>query len=250
MDRLRAIEQLPTFAVRRPRLEELLDKVPPGGLGLVVAGAGSGKSVLVSQWIASHPDDCVASMVLTDRHNDPMVLGGELLNALEPVQLPLDPGLRKHLVSGTAGLGEHFFDKLLADLAAQPHDVVIVLDDAHQLTRQELLRDLGQFVDRLPDNVRLVTAARWDPELNLRKLRMSGRLVEVRAADLAFDADEASRMVRSVSGRDLDERQARRLVERTDGWAAGLQIAGISLRAAREVAEFIADFAGTDRLVV
>lgn len=249
-DRAVALERLPTFSVRRKRLEERLDDVPAGGLGLVLAGAGSGKSVLLSQWVCARPETAVAPMRLADRHNDPTVLGRELLDALRCVALSTDPTLSDHFASGTAGLGAPFFDRLLADLEAHPADVVIVLDDVHHLTQQTLLHDLNRFIRLLPDNVRIAAAARWDPGLGLRQLRMDGRLVEVRAADLAFDDVEAMHLVRSISGCDLELGQTRRLVARTEGWAAGLQIASISLRETPDAAGFVADFTGTDRLMV
>ncbi|HMR95055.1 MAG TPA: LuxR C-terminal-related transcriptional regulator [Microthrixaceae bacterium] len=243
-------DQLPPFAVRRTRLEELLDKVPPGGTGLVVAAAGSGKSVLVGQWLASLQGTSIARVQLTERHNDAMAMGGELLRALAHLTEPLDNRLSGRLTSGARGPGLDFYDRLLQGLASQPEPVVIVFDDAHRVTDPEALEGPDRLIGGLPDNVRVVIAARWDPGLSLRALRLSGRTVEVRAADLCFDDVEAAQLVRSVSGHDLNEQQIRTLVDRTDGWAAGLQLSAVSLRSTNDPDRFVRDFAGTDRLVV
>ncbi|MBS1838081.1 MAG: hypothetical protein JST64_10345, partial [Actinobacteria bacterium] len=234
----------------RARLEEALDAVPPGGVGRLVAAAGCGKSLLIAQWLASNGSTGARSISVAGRHNDAMSFGADLLEAFGDLQRPLDPSLREHLVSGSAGLGADFFDRLVSDLAAQPCQVVLVLDDLHQLTNEGVLDDLGWFLQHLPPNVRVVAAMRWDVALSTRQLRMAGKLVEVRAAELAFTPEEARRMVRSLSGHELDDRQVELLVDRTEGWAAGLQLASISLRTADDPDDFLHDFAGTDRLVV
>ncbi|MCZ7628015.1 MAG: hypothetical protein M5U19_02485 [Microthrixaceae bacterium] len=232
------VEPVPPFAVQRARLEEVLDAVPPGGVGLLVAAAGWGKSLLIAQWLASNGSTDVTSISVAGRHNDAMSFGADLLEAFGDLERPLDPNLREHLVSGSAGLGADFFDRLVSDLAAQPCQIVLVLDDLHQLTNEAILDDLGRFLQRLPPNVRVVAAMRWDVALSTRQLRMAGKLVEVRAAELAFTPEEARRMVRSLSGHELDDRQVELLVDRTEGWAAGLQLASISLRTADDRDDF------------
>ena len=137
------VEPVPLFAVQRARLEEALDAVPPGGVGLLVAAAGWGKSLLIAQWLASNGSTGVRSIAVAGRHNDAMSFGADLLEAFGDLERPLDPDLRAHLVSGSAGLGADFFDRLVSGLAAQPCQVVLVFDDLHHLTNQAILDDLG-----------------------------------------------------------------------------------------------------------
>ncbi len=240
----------PISFVGRPRLERQLDAVQRGGIGLVVASAGSGKSVLLGQWAESRPDLCVCTVALSSRHNDSAAFVQALLIALARAPQPITAKLAELRATGGSKLGEPFIEGLLAELRAQPDDIVVVLDDLHVLTNSALIADLGDLMCRLPDNVRLVLAARWDPALRLGDLRLEGRLIEVRASDLAFDCEEATELLSSASRTGLSAAQAESLVERTDGWAAGLRLAAISLQSTDDPTDFVESFSGSDRLIV
>ncbi len=109
--------------------------------------------------------------------------------------------------------------------------------------------DLGDLVTRLPPTVRCLVSTRRDPPWSLRRLRLDGRLVELRGTDLSFREEEARRLLTAVSERDLSDHDVELLAARTDGWAAGLQLAGISLRHQSDVTAAVASFAGSDRLI-
>ena len=220
-----------------------------GGVGLIVASAGSGKSVLLQQWAEDRPELRVSSLGLTSRHDDGVVLARDLLSAVR-VSVPDVDTTIEHLVkSGGAALGEPMIEAFLAELQRAREELVIVVEDVHILTGSALVDDLGTVLTSLPANVRAIVSTRRDLPWNLRQLRLDGRLVELRGADLAFDADQARQMLVAVSGRDLTGDQVVTLLDRTDGWAAGLQLAAISLQNASDVAGFVDSFAGTDRLV-
>ena len=216
----------------------------------MVASAGSGKSVLLGQWAESRPDLCVCTVALSSRHNDSAAFVQALLTALARAPQPITAKLAELRATGGSKLGEPFIEGLLAELRAQPDDIVVVLDDLHVLTNSALIADLGDLMCRLPDNVRLVLAARWDPALRLGDLRLEGRLIEVRASDLAFDCEEATELLSSASRTGLSAAQAESLVERTDGWAAGLRLAAISLQSTDDPTDFVESFSGSDRLIV
>lgn len=236
--------------VSRPRLIERLDTVVPGGVGAVVASAGFGKSVLLAQWARSLPSAHVAAVSLQVRHNDAHAFAAALLEALQAIGLDVS-GLSEDLLeTGGGALGEPFVSRLLLELEHLEQQLVLVLDDAQELTNPAVLAELDHVLAHLPPKVRVVIAARWDPPLQLRRLRMEGRLVDLRGDDLAFDAAEGADLLGMVSDRELEPAQSLRLVERTDGWAAGLQMAGISLNGATDTSTFVDRFAGTDRLVV
>jgi LuxR family maltose regulon positive regulatory protein len=219
-------------------------------VGTVVASAGSGKSVLVAQWAESLRGCTVATLTLQPHHNDAHVFAAGLLDALREAGVQLEPGAEDLLETGGRALGEAFLERVLIELEHLDVDVVLVLDDAHVLSNVALLDELDHLLHELPARARVLVAARWDPTLQLRRLRMEGRLVEVRADELAFDETEGAELLRLVSDRELDDDQTATLVERTDGWAAGLQLAGISLRSGVDTATFVESFAGTDRLVI
>jgi LuxR family transcriptional regulator, maltose regulon positive regulatory protein len=241
--------QLPPLVVPRPGLEGRLDRVTAGGLGLLVASAGSGKSVLVRQWSAARPDLRIAALGLTARHDDPVALAGDLVAAIRSVAPGVDPVLDRLVRTGGAGLGPSLVDGLLESLAELTDDLVVVVEDVHVLSNRSVLADLGRLLTALPDTTRAVVTTRRDVPWPLHRPRLSDKVVEIRSADLAFRGGEARALLESVSRRDLTDDLVTRLVDRTDGWAVGLQLAAISLRTAPDPQAFVESFAGSDHLV-
>ncbi|MGK2867238.1 MAG: LuxR C-terminal-related transcriptional regulator [Mycobacterium sp.] len=240
---------LPTHAsaeLPRPRLEAALDRVQPAGIGIVVAPAGSGKSVLLGQW-ARRSAARVCQMRVTASHDDPVLFARSLVSAFVAAAPEFDPGIAE-LVSGPA-LGPAFVNRLRAELESLGDQMVVVIDDVHLLDNELICGDLARLLGRLPQTVRVLMGARWDPPLRLQRLRLDGRLMELRASDLAFTGDESRDLLESVSGRPLSVAQAEALHARTEGWAAGLQLAGISLQRVPDADAFIDQFTGSDRLI-
>jgi LuxR family transcriptional regulator, maltose regulon positive regulatory protein len=240
---------LPRWIVARPGLERRLDDVGPGGLGLVVASAGSGKSVLVRQWAAARPEPRFMALALDAHHDDPVALLRDLVATIRGVAPELEAGLADTTVAGGPALGRPVVDALTGALAALAGDVVLVIEDLHVLSNRALLADLGRLLSGLPSSTRAIVTSRRDPPWTLHALRVAGGLVELRGADLAFTADEAGTLLANVSGRALTDSQVRTLVARTDGWVVGLQLAAISLGQSPDVDEFVRTFAGSHRLV-
>ena len=138
---------------------------------------------------------------------------------------------------------------LLNDLAELPDPGLLVLDDYHLVRSPEIHAVLTFLLDHLPPALHLVIATREDPPLPLPRLRVRGQLSEVRAADLRFTDEEAGEFLGESMGLRLRADQVDALVERTEGWAAGLQLAGLALRSRPDPAAFVAAFAGSQRLV-
>jgi LuxR family transcriptional regulator, maltose regulon positive regulatory protein len=242
-------QPLPRHAVPRPGLERHLDAVGPGGLGLVVAAAGSGKSVLLRQWAAGRPDARVVALGLDAGHDDAAVLARDLVATVRTVAPEVSGSVVELAGGGGATLGPPFVEALLDELESSCDDLVLVVEDLHALSNRPLVAELGDLVTRLPSTVRCMVSTRRDPPWVLRQLRLDGRLVELRGTDLAFGQDEARALLSAVSERDLTDEDVELLTERTDGWAAGLQLAGISLRHQSDTASAVRSLAGTDRLI-
>ncbi len=141
-----------------------------------------------------------------------------------------------------------FMPLLVNALAALPERVVLVLDDVHVLRSRECLAQLSFLLLHTPDTLRLVLTARADPALPLHVLRVRGRLVEIRGADLAFTEDEAGALL-AAHGLSLSPDLVRALHTRTEGWGAGLRLAALSLQGREDPERFVAEFAGDDRVV-
>ena len=127
---------------------------------------------------------------------------------------------------------------------------MLVLDDYHLIENGEIHGAIALLVERLPSAAHLVISTRSDPPLPLSRLRARGQLTEIRGADLRFNVSEAGAFLNDVVGLDLEPDEIARLYERTEGWAAGLQLAGLSLRGREDHREFIDSFAGDDQQIV
>ena len=237
--------------VPRPRLVGRLEEGLARGLVLVCAPAGSGKTVLLADW-ARHGGRPVAWLSLDVGDNDPARFWRHVVAALGqarpgigepagPVQGPLEASSPDGLVMA-----------LINELAAGPREdeVLLVLDDYHLIDSEPVHGSLLFLLEHLPPGLRMVLASRSDPPLPLARLRAGGQLAELRAAELRFTADEAAALLREAIGADLPGTAVAALTARTEGWAAGLQLAGLSLRGQADTAGFVAAFSGSHRYVL
>jgi LuxR family transcriptional regulator, maltose regulon positive regulatory protein len=234
--------------VARARLRDRLS-TRPARLTLVGAGAGWGKTTLLAQWRAAHPDR-FAWLTLEPGDNDPVGFWTYVVTALRVVGSHFgEEGLILLRTPGVDIEGA-VLPALLNELEALSEPFVLALDDYHVITNRAVHAQLGFFVERLPDGLRLVIASRSDPPLALGRLRARGELLEVRAEELRFDGCESSMLLNDVLGLDLDANEIERLQERTEGWAAGIYLAALSLREQQDRSAFVAAFAGDDRYLV
>jgi LuxR family transcriptional regulator, maltose regulon positive regulatory protein len=237
----------PEYLVDRPKLKRRLDVALSVPLTLVVAQAGAGKTVLLHQWAADHPEIPLVWIEVETADDDPVRFSRRLLAALAVVR-PDVMDLARMSALGAGGLGRPLLQALTAELASFP-EVVVVLDDLHHLSNTTLLGDLGLLVADLPTNVHLIIATRVDPAIPWSRLRLRHRLVEIRQSDLAMTEGEAAELVVRVSERDISAEDLDVLITRTEGWAAGLQLAGLTLKFQPDAGGFVSDFGGTDRLI-
>lgn len=206
--------------------------------------------MLLSQWAnAERRTSDLCWLPLVAAHDNAVVLAHDLVSVIQRNHQNFDATIHDLTVAGGRSLGPVFIDALAAEMDAVPEGVVLALDDVHNLTNSAIAGDLGRLLQLIPDNSRLLIASRWDPPIPVGRLRLEGRMVECRADDLAFDVEEGRQLIELVSMRTVPDEQVAALVARTDGWAAGLQLAAISLQRAADVAGFVAGFAGNDRLV-
>ena len=238
--------------VPRPRLAGRLEEGLARGLVLVCAPAGSGKTVLLADW-ARRAGRPVAWLSLDAADNDPARFWRHAVAAVGQAcpgigELP-GPLLGPLVPSPSDGLVTALINELAAAQAAED-EVVLVLDDYHLVDSQPVHGSLLFLAEHLPPGLRLVLASRSDPPLPLARLRARGQLAELRAAELRFTAEEAAALLREAIGADLPGAAVAALAARTEGWAAGLQLAALSLRGQADAAGFVAAFSGSHRYVL
>lgn len=237
----------PTHAVDRGALRLRLDKALVRPLTLIVAPAGAGKSVLLAQWAATHPELAFVWLEVRVDDDDPVRFAQRLLLGLSGINSDFaDLATLTSLHGG--GLGTPLLEALEAQLVDLP-EVVIVLDDLHHLSNSVLISDLGRLANLLPPNIHLVLSTRTDLPLAWSRHRVRDQLTEIRQSDLALDDADSALLLEHITGRPLGIDQVTTLVARTEGWAAGVQLAGMTLRLFDDPDEFITEFSGDDRLI-
>jgi LuxR family maltose regulon positive regulatory protein len=240
--------------VPRPRLTERLDDGLGRGLLLVCAPAGYGKTVLLADWVRRvHAP--VAWLSLDAGDNDPARFWRHGLAALDRVRPGLADRVEPLLGPPAPASYTGLVTVLINELSAEPGtaEALLVLDDYHLIESEAVHRSVEFLLAHRPPGLHLVLATRCDPPLPLARMRGRGQLTEVRAAELRFTADEAAALLRHMAaeaGATVPDAAAAALTARTEGWAAGLQLAGLSLRGRSDAAGLVAAFAGSHRYVL
>jgi LuxR family maltose regulon positive regulatory protein len=216
-------------------LLDRLDQAAPAALTAVSAGAGAGKTVLLSEW-ARQQNTPVAWLALTSSDNNPRRFWPMFLEAGQAAGQDYPPS------AWTAGGTVHLLDSVFGHApgpSGPSGRAVIVLDDAHVLTHPEILDGLDRIVLRWSHRVRLLVAARSDPLLPLHRYRLADQVQELRAADLAMTATEV-RLLLEDHGVRLPDEELRTLTARTEGWPAGLRLAAMRMEGVEHPTEFVA----------
>jgi LuxR family transcriptional regulator, maltose regulon positive regulatory protein len=213
----------------------------------VSAPPGSGKTVLLRSWIAkSGLAACTASVSVPGEERDPQRLWISVTGALR------DTAIGSALVRGLTAApdldGWLAVERLLEDLAPLEDRIWLVIDDLHELCSPEALRQLELLIMRAPPALRFVLVTRHDLRLGLHRLRLAGELTEIRTADLRFSLAEA-RDLFAAAGIELPDAALALLYDRTEGWAAGLRLAALSLAGHPDPERFAAEFGGSERTV-
>jgi LuxR family transcriptional regulator, maltose regulon positive regulatory protein len=227
---------------------ELFERLNRAGRVTEVSGpAGSGKSVLLRSWIdeaglAEH----AAQVSVQDEDPDPQRFWTSVADALRGTTT--GSALIRPLTATPDLDGWAAVERLLADLGSLRDRIWLVIDDVHALGSAETLRQLEVLVTRAPAGLRFVLASRHNLRLGLHRLRLEGELTEIPAASLRFSRDEA-RALFEAAGVRISESALAVLHERTEGWAAGLRLAALSLAGHPDPERFAAEFCGSERTV-
>jgi LuxR family maltose regulon positive regulatory protein len=238
----------PAHAVGRQRLLETLRTPGPARVTVVVAPAGWGKTTLLGQWARDpHERRKVAWLSLDAADDDPVRFWSYVLSALGSVAPEVVEEPLRALRMAALDPVDVVLPMLLNTLAVTKECLALVLDDYHVLADGRVHEQVEFLLAYLPPALHLVVSGRADPPLPLARLRARGELCELRADDLRFTADEAAGLVAAVGVGELRAEAMQRLVERTEGWAAGLRLAALSVRTAPEPSARAMALRGDDR---
>src|SRR5689334_20613106 len=233
--------------IDRGDLVAALDRAAASKVTIISAPAGSGKTSLLRAWAGrpGQPHRLALVQVQRDQH-DAQQFWLALLDAV------------RHATGATSGAelpaatpdfnAQAMVDRVLSEIADACGGITLVIDDLHELTSPEALAQLTRLLTNLPPQVHAILTTRHDVRLGLHQLRLAGELAEIRAADLRFSERETRELL-DASGIALSAAGAALLHQRTEGWAAGLRLATISLAGHPDPERFVAEFSGSDRTV-
>jgi LuxR family maltose regulon positive regulatory protein len=241
-----AIPQIPSEFVVRDSLRADFEAWSTSDLALVCAPAGYGKTLLLADWSRRSTTADTAWVNLDRDDNDPGRLWASIVAALAACP-SVPPERRLH-----SGMWHVAQPESLAELEAAllpcPRPIRLILDDLHELVDPDALHGIESLIRNRPAGVRLVLSSRCDPPLSLSRLRLAGRLWELRAAQMRFTPAEATALLER-SGLYLRPAQIEVLHRRTGGWVAGLRLAALGLAGCADRGAFLAEFSGDERSV-
>jgi LuxR family maltose regulon positive regulatory protein len=231
----------------RENLLEMLDRAVTKRITVISAPPGSGKTSLLRAWAdrETHLRRIAFISVLREQQHAPRFWGC----VLDAMRNPLASNRPDGQPAATVALDDDtVFDRVLSEVAGQIEPSVLIIDDLHELKSADALAQLEQLLAILPSPARVVLSSRRDPPIRLHQLRLADEFAEIRAGDLRFSERE-TRALLAASEISLSEAGVGALYERTEGWAAGLRLAVISLSGHPDAERFVAEFSGTDRAI-
>jgi LuxR family maltose regulon positive regulatory protein len=231
----------------RDDLLQLLDRSVTKRVTVISAPPGSGKTSLLRAWADRSTNVQRVAFVSVDRdQQDAQRFWSAVLDAIRSPARSIDP---KSQPAATAALeGDRVVDAVRSELAKRVEPIVLIVDDLHELRSPDALAQLDQLLAILPSSARLVLSSRRDPPIRLHQLRLADDVAEIRAGDLQFTERETRELL-AASEISLSDAGAAALYQRTEGWAAGLRLAVISLSGHPDPGRFVAEFSGTDRAI-
>ncbi len=241
--------RLPARLVRRSALVDRVRARTSGRLTLISAPAGYGKTTLVLSALHGLPTPS-AWVSLDEGDNDPVLFWRYLGAALAGAGAIASPPAVDRLAAAPHCSADALALTLVNELAARGEPCILVLDDYHEIDTTAVQGSLEQLVSRLPPQDHVIILSRLDPPLPLARLRARGELHELRIDDLRFTADEAAALLNDTMGLHLEAGQVTALNERTEGWAAGLRLAGLSLEGRPDSRSFVTAFGATHPYVL
>lgn len=243
---------LPELLVQRARLDHVLDAgvATQARLVLVSAPAGSGKSTLVASWLAGR-SEAAAWLQAEESDDDPGRFWAYLVEAISEAVPSVRSAVKPAVLASAADDGL-VVSMLITTLAEQGSPLVIVIDDYHLITNEAIHHGMERLVELCPSDVTIVMSTRFDPPFRLGRLRVRGHLLEVRGDGLRFEPAEAATLLGAHGhsrGGVPDAADIDLLSRRTEGWAAGLVLARLSLAQVSDTSRFVQEFHGDDQLV-
>ncbi len=239
--------RLPGWAIPRPRLDRLIASGVRGPLTVLTGPPGAGKTMAITSWAKASAEPGILAWIALDEYdNRPRVFWSYVVAALRRAGLSV-PRIGSS-AGGRTAVSHIFLLRLASAIASQGQPVVMVIEDFHLLTDGETLDGLAYVLRNAAPGLRLVISSRIQPLLALHRYRLNGELTEIRAEDLAFSVAEAGLLMEQL-GVTLTPYSLETLTQRTEGWAAGIRLAGLSLDGHPDPEQFVKELGTEDSAI-
>jgi LuxR family transcriptional regulator, maltose regulon positive regulatory protein len=237
----------PGWAFARPRINHLLGDGTRGPLTVVTGPPGAGKSMSIALWTAAHTDPGTVAWINLDEYdNRPQVFWSYIVAALRQAGIAVP---ETETLSGRKKvIGHEFLLRLASALASEPQPVLMVIEDFHLVTDADVVDGLSYLLRNAAPSLRLVISSRTQLPMSLHRYRLSGELTEIRAADLAFNSAESA-LLMAQHDVTLSAEALADLISRTEGWAAGIRLAAMSLTGHPDPEQFVKQLCAEDSAI-
>jgi LuxR family maltose regulon positive regulatory protein len=239
-----------TDTIRRQRLLDKIDLGLQGKLTLISAPAGFGKTTLICNWLSDNKYKKFGWFSIDGSDNHLHQFLQYFIAALEKIDPPIGESIKPILQSSPATELKSIALKIINNIAKSSSKFLIVLDDYHFINNRQINELLILILKYQPPQLHLFIITRVDPALPLSRLRVRGELNEIRSSDLRFTEEEARNFLNQLMKLNLSNEDTQRLVHRTEGWIAGLQLAALSLQGRDDKTEFVNAFTGSHYYII
>jgi LuxR family maltose regulon positive regulatory protein len=234
--------------IERSSLIRKLDDGLKARLVLVTAPAGYGKTTLLSRYI-EHSNRPFAWLSLDDRDNEPTRFWSYFIASLQTLEGAFGRTAQAMLLSPQPPPIENILVNLLNEIALMPDEFIICLDDYHAITASTINQGMVFIIENLPEQMHLVIAGRSEPPFPLHLLRTRRQLLEFNASDLRFSKAEATQFFNQLMKLNLSSDQIETIDKLTEGWAAGIQLAALTLLGSEDISKQLQTFSGSHRYI-
>lgn len=234
--------------IARAKLVRKLTAGLDNKLVLVTAPAGYGKTTLLSRQLKS-TDRPTAWVSLDERDNEPSRFWSYFIAALQTLNTALGNTAKGMLLASQPPPIENILTSLINDIAALEGEITLCLDDYHVITAAEINEGIIFLIDNLPERMHMVIAGRSEPPFPLPILRTRRQMTEIDEADLRFTETEIAEFLNQLMNLNLSASQIKKIDQATEGWAAGVQLAALSLHGAEDISQQLEMFSGDHRYI-
>ena len=229
--------------VSRPALLDNLTKGIAGKFTLISASSGYGKTTLMAEWCATQGQGHPLAWISLDKgDNDPARFLSYLIAALHTIQDGLGQDASTLMQGAQNPFDESILSVLINEISTAFHDFALVLEDYHVIELREIHHIVTFLLEHMPPQMHLVILTRSDPPFPLARYRARGELSEIRVKDLRFSSDATIFLLNDIAGLELSDESIQTLIDRTEGWITGLQLAALSIKGREDSSEMISAF--------